>query len=448
MKRKRYQAGGLAAATGSSSAADIISSFGKDEGESPEPGLIQSTLKRARMNRGKAIQSLQAGRDALMQQKADKSGRWLALAQGMLAPTRTGGFGESLGQSAGLLREEQGREREAELNRATRIADIEQEMRDVEANLISQETALLRAAKTGATGSMKDPVGSGRVVRYMDENGDEVTVLANRVWDPTNEEFETHIARGPDGEPLIALHSMDAEQAGAVTQAKSDAKTDSEARGNLINAAHASKPVLSRAYKALELIDEVEAAGGTGGVQNFIQRAREFLGDAAQDVTDRGQLENLMADQLFQTLMNFKGQLSNMELQKAERVSTGNTRPGDINRAILQDLVMRLEYEIRSARRIAGEYGTDFQKTLMEAPLPGIGQQTDRGAATGLPTEEGLPFDEPGAAPIERAPGDIGTAENPWEPVDLEEARDIMENQAQSKDVIINPSTGEMMVIP
>lgn len=76
-------------ANGGSVSEDIIADV------MPDPiGAATSSLSQAR----ERLTALQEKREARR-----STDRWLALAQGMLAPTRTGGFGESVSQSAGQL---------------------------------------------------------------------------------------------------------------------------------------------------------------------------------------------------------------------------------------------------------------------------------------------------------------------------------------------------------
>jgi len=114
---KKFQAGGLAAVNLDEDEEeggffDVSQATGVDEilasvTPSPAPDL----QKMARMNRDTALQQLRAGQSEFeqrqaRQQKQAEQDRWFALAQGMLAPTQTGGFGENIGMAAGALREQ------------------------------------------------------------------------------------------------------------------------------------------------------------------------------------------------------------------------------------------------------------------------------------------------------------------------------------------------------
>jgi hypothetical protein len=100
----------------------------EDEDEAPLTKQIipgQPTI----MEPSEAQQRLETARTRLMEQrKPDKSAQWLAFAQGMLSPTKTGSFGETLGTTAGAV----GKARETEKKRQT---DIDKELLETEVSL-------------------------------------------------------------------------------------------------------------------------------------------------------------------------------------------------------------------------------------------------------------------------------------------------------------------------
>ena len=76
-----------------------------------DPGPGQSLQSMIIQNREQALERLRAGQTKITerrerQQQADESAKWLSFAQGMLAPTKTGSFGESLGVASGALAEQ------------------------------------------------------------------------------------------------------------------------------------------------------------------------------------------------------------------------------------------------------------------------------------------------------------------------------------------------------
>jgi len=74
-----------------------------------QPDPIAELRKMATMTKDDAMARLRESRDTLAkrrtkQERGAEQDRWLALAQGMLAPTKTGAFGENVGMAAGNLR--------------------------------------------------------------------------------------------------------------------------------------------------------------------------------------------------------------------------------------------------------------------------------------------------------------------------------------------------------
>ena len=156
-----YQDGGLAAVTG----------VDPDELEDPSmveaPGALQEATSGEReparlptqssragktMTNVTALKRLEEARLRLVDRRdkieADKSGQWLALAQGMLAPTQTGGFGESVGAAAGLIGGARSEHREA-------LTNIEKDLLDAE---VKQQTLLQSArARLGSSSTVYHP---------------------------------------------------------------------------------------------------------------------------------------------------------------------------------------------------------------------------------------------------------------------------------------------------
>lgn len=79
----------------------------------PMPDPLQAARQRRQVSRDETRQKLIGAREKLLGRvnKPDQSAKWFALAEGMLAPTTTGSFGESMGRTAGAM----GRERQQRL---------------------------------------------------------------------------------------------------------------------------------------------------------------------------------------------------------------------------------------------------------------------------------------------------------------------------------------------
>jgi len=152
-----YQVGGLAAIAGVPlrSDDDDDESITRELVESAKPDPVRDLRKRMKINRDQAMTSLRSAREAILSQRADPAAKWFALAQGMLAPTRTGGFGESLGATAGLLGIERKERRATEIAQAEKLRAIEASEHQVEERSIAQEMSLRSAAGLGPSSAMR-----------------------------------------------------------------------------------------------------------------------------------------------------------------------------------------------------------------------------------------------------------------------------------------------------
>jgi len=153
-----YQVGGLAKIAGISlgSDEDDDEPITKELVETAKPDPVGDLRKRMKINRDQAMTSLRSAREAILAQKADPAAKWFALAEGMLAPTRTGGFGESLGATAGLLGIERKQRRALEIAQAEKLRAIEAAEHQVEERSIAQEMSLRSAAGLGPSSAMRE----------------------------------------------------------------------------------------------------------------------------------------------------------------------------------------------------------------------------------------------------------------------------------------------------
>jgi len=163
-RRQRYQEGGIAALTGVGdpkysedmdqplvSARSLAYNRGglamavggdveEDEDDAPLTKQLMTGAEPT-LSTSAAVSALETARTRLMEQRRpDKSAQWLALAQGMLSPTKTGSFGEAVGTTAGLL----GKARATEKKR---ITDIDKELLEAEIDLEKVKTGY---GETGA----------------------------------------------------------------------------------------------------------------------------------------------------------------------------------------------------------------------------------------------------------------------------------------------------------
>ena len=436
-----YQEGGLAAATGD------------DPDEQEDPSMVSRYGEQAReiskMSREKALGRLQQGYDKLSQQKYDRSQKWLALAQGMLAPTKTGGFGESLGASAGLLREEGKEQRAFEQNRAERLARMEAEMSDAEQAYADREIDIL-GEEAGLEVQQGIKLRGQPFDTYIEDPEDPNKKL--RVKGMMRNDGSWYVPRDKHGNVAILPDTLDPLTNYLREQAKEQGKLDPKLLDGRVKTVTAEKDRLAKSYYGLTILDALDAEGNqSGGAQAYLQRFREFWGSTAQDVTDRGMMMNIMAQQLFESLAAFGTQINAKELAVAESISGGIHRPSGINRQMLRDLVRKLETTIGETNRLVGKFGTPMQKEMLETPMTdyGIGENLQKRAQRiGLTLGEHIPFSEAPTGPAEVIPreeGALGTLKKPHVPSTIEEAAAWKaDGTVQKGDYMVDPRDGKL----
>ena len=197
------------------------------------PGAGKSLTELIVMNQQSAIDRLRQGRTQIAerrdrQQASDESSKWLAFAQGMLAPTQTGSFGESLGATAGLLREEQGRRSEHEAYYDEQLdTNVSQEIA-VESKMIDQMLSMAGHANRakgihGAIQTMVNPEHVGRAVAQQ-----QLVFGAMKIDE--DGEWRLQPLTDKDGEYFEAASRLDPARASALITAAEKAEAE-EGRG-------------------------------------------------------------------------------------------------------------------------------------------------------------------------------------------------------------------------
>jgi hypothetical protein len=207
----------------------------------------------------------------------------------------------------------------------------------------------------------------------------------------------------------------------------------------MVNQASVAKPRLAMAYRALELLDHIEAQGGaTGGFGAWTKTLREWFGDNAPDVADVAELEHFAANQAFQVLQDLNpGQLSEGERAWALSMAAGGRRPIEVNRRLMRDLVRRSQYEIDTAKNAAwrkdyDKYeGIGLMRDLVDMPMPDYGQ------TSGGPKLQGPQFT--GGGPQAVAEGEMGSLSLPHEPATMGEAALLMKDTQRTGQFVKAP---------
>ncbi len=336
-----------------------------------------STRELIDIHRDQSLQKLKIGQEKLStrraeQQKQDEQARWFALAQGMLAPTKTGGFGESLGATAGLLRQEQ------ELSRRGMSDILDEEMllagqeSDVGADYISQLQAQERIEKTGAERlgrfAKRTPVGVAGLFAHPD-NPDR-DARAQPMWDPDLEEPQFNEdgtpmldengeqviklggmeldfldTPGPDGSIPYATSQFDVHRQAELSKVKEFSRDYIARASNDIEGAREAWIRIPKLERTMALLDEVGEGGpGTSGWVALVQGLQEWFGVDTRDVTNIGVLRHRLGQNVLEALKHFPGQISEGERKYAEKLETSISKSTSINIELIRE-ALKLQKE-------------------------------------------------------------------------------------------------------
>lgn len=312
----------------------------------PEAGQSLSSMI---LNRKQAaIDKLKEGRVQITerraaQQKRDEQQKWLSFAQGMLAPTKTGSFGESVGNTAGLLaqqtelRSQHEAEFDAQLDRNA-AQELASESETIDHLLKMTGTTNANAAK-GVHGAiqtmvhpddMKSGIAQQRLVfgsMQLDDNGD----------------WQMEPLAMPGGELFLAADRLEPARAAAIIKAAETADDQQGRSTNFIEDAYGIQRGIGNARRALEIFETAEVDINTSGVTKWKQGVQEFLNVDFGDKTELAELQNIIAQDYLDKLSALKGNTSDRDVQIMQGISLGLGRDTDANYITLQKMVSHYE---------------------------------------------------------------------------------------------------------
>lgn len=291
------------------------------------PGAGQSLSSMILNNKQQAIDRLAEGRTRIAerreaQRKEDSRNKWLSLAQGMLAPTRTGSFGESLGASAGLLRQE------SEL-RGKHTAEFDRQLDDnmnielaMESEAIDKMIDLAGAgaagkAVHGAIQTMVHPDDMNRAV----EN--QRIVFGAMQVDPMQPQLGLRLTplKGPDGTLFESASKLDPTRVNALVRAAEQAEFSAGRSEEFINEAYSRKDPLNNIREANKILENAEVEIETSGFQDLKNRMANWVGVDLGDTTELSDLQKLIAADFLGKLQDLKGPASDKDLAEMKGVS-------------------------------------------------------------------------------------------------------------------------------
>lgn len=289
-------------------------------------GLTQIILQ----GRQDALERLKAGQARIeerrvQQQKRAQQEKWFALAQGMLAPTQTGGFGESLGTTAGLMQQQSQMAAQQEAAIEEQAMASQQQQDEIEAQMIDQlleqETIDARRDATGA--KAKDI--HGRIQTMVKpEDRDKPIAEQELVFGVTLQRpdgtWRLEPLKGPDGDYQIAADRLEPQRAAAVIQAGERAKAEEGRSQGMIAEAYGYKVPLIDIRRSNELLEGAEKLK-TSGIQQLKNRLANFLGVDFGDTVDLTELQMTVAQSYLQRLADLKGPASDRDVREMKGIS-------------------------------------------------------------------------------------------------------------------------------
>ena len=118
-------------------------------------------------------------------------------------------------------------------------------------------------------------------------------------------------------------------------------------------------------------------------------------------------------------------------------MAAGGSRPVEVNRRLMRDLVRRSQFTIDQAKDAVWRKGYDqyggigLMRQLVDAPMPDFGQ------TSGGPRREGPQFEDRGPQGV--VEGEVGSMTKPHEPANMGEATAMMKDGSMQGQFVIAP---------
>jgi hypothetical protein len=361
---KNFQAGGLAEVTmpvdEEEDIAEVIAMGGPEavtgteeilEGVTPDP--IAELRKMATMNKDQALARLRESRENLAtrrtkQEQRIEQDRWLALAQSMLAPTRTGAFGENVGMAAGALRDvNQQAFEQQEILQAQEEQLLDSEYRiagdyfDALANLEGFKNT--SRARVVGTRPVIDPRQAQAVLDGTLSEAEANRVIASIVMLPSGEtvnriETADGIPFEEGGQPLLLVDpKLSPTQAAAQAAATNTATQSVRTQFDVAKMGMDAMPRLSRLQRAYGLLSTLRE--DTSGLNEKIRGVAKFLGitEMITDSTDLAQLHGMFGQQVLMDLRALTGTKTDFEYKQVEQMNANLRQDVASNLQILEE---------------------------------------------------------------------------------------------------------------
>jgi hypothetical protein len=290
------------------------------------PAAGQSLTQMIMENKQSALDRLRATRESLAQRRTDQMARmdqdrWLALAQAMLTPTRTGAFGENIGMAASALREENTRRAAAESLFDEQEYELTSAEIAAESEMIDQllkQTGYGNQAKSlhGAIQTMVAPEDVNKPIAQQ-------RIIFGVVKEDQSGAPQMEALKDPSGAYFIAADRLEPARVAALTEAADRTASQVSRSEDMISNAYGAKSPLTNIRRANELLENAETIIETSGVNVLKNRLANFLGIDFGDTVELTELQMLVAEDYITKLTNLKGSSSDRDVMEMKGISVG-----------------------------------------------------------------------------------------------------------------------------
>ncbi len=405
---KKFQNGGLAQVAGppdeeEEEGFDVAQATGVDQilesvGPSPGPDLY----KMAAMNRDTAIQQLRAGQVEFgerrdRQNKRAEQDRWLAMAQAMLSPTKTGGFGENVGMAAGALRAQSGQQAEVEALHAAeeqRFAEREMEIAGDYFDSLSNLEGFKNTSRARVVGT--------KTVITPEDNA---RIAAKEITEAEAERNVISIIMKPDGTTISRVET-DATGRPWVIVDPSKVPTQAAAQKAAIATAGAAVagevdvaklginaiPIVTKLQRAYTLLRSLKE--DTSGLNEQIRRVAQYAGisELITDNTTLAVIHQMFGRQVLDDLRMLTGSKTDYEYGKVEGMNANLGKSVPESLAILDEHMIRMNEFIDkgefAAQGLAAGPGTEEKDFWLQQFLRHRQSQAEAAVAYDAKTRE------------------------------------------------------------
>ena len=168
------------------------------------------------------------------------------------------------------------------------------------------------------------------------------------------------LMEGLEGSSLTRLSQYDVGLKQALAQAQATGKEEGQSAEQraqtAIDAGTAAAATIPNLNRSLEILNKLEAQdSGTSGFKEDLNAVMQYVGYEGEETADLAELQQLLAVQMFDTLANFTGSISEGELKTAKALSTGLGKNTESNKRILAAMQQRLARAIDIAKKAATE---------------------------------------------------------------------------------------------